>query len=297
MTEPRGTPSRDEVLAREREIMDRWAAGYDAASLTSSYVYRLEREAFADWVIDQLRSGGVEPSEASILDAGCGTGALIEMLARRGAGSLTGLDLSPEMLERGRARHLRQAEWIEGDIGEAGLRGRSFEAVTAVFTMHHLSDPADLFHLAASVLSPGGRLLLLEYDRAHSGEAPGADPAGGGDEDGEPPLRRRAGDLIRRAFARKNRRALDALPVLGRDFNPAHRLLSYDEIAGIAAATGGWELERVPRGALRPTLLYELVETSALDRAAARALGALDSVVSPRTGGTFQWVSARRRLL
>lgn len=75
------------------------------------------------------------PSAATLLELGCGTGALLAGLA--GGMSLTGIDLSPEMLKIA-ARNVPNARFVEGDITAFSLEER-FDAVICVFdTINHL---------------------------------------------------------------------------------------------------------------------------------------------------------------
>lgn len=71
-------------------------------------------------------------SARSVLDVGCGTGALLHQARRAGhAGRLCGLDPALGMLERARARS--DIEWILGDLGTTAWN-REFELV--VMTGH-----------------------------------------------------------------------------------------------------------------------------------------------------------------
>jgi SAM-dependent methyltransferase len=100
----------------------------------------------------------------SALDVGCGVGRWSLELARRGH-SVTGLDLSPYMIEvaRARASGLR-VSFAVGDVVSMNL-GRTFDLILCVTVVQHILDPA-LARIAierlASHLSPGGQLILLE---------------------------------------------------------------------------------------------------------------------------------------
>ena len=75
----------------------------------------------------------------SLLDAGCGTGALATEAARRGA-HVTAVDLSPKLVALARERSAREAlagrvDWLVGDMLDAGL-GR-FDYVVAMDSLIH----------------------------------------------------------------------------------------------------------------------------------------------------------------
>lgn len=207
------------------------------------------------------------------------------MLAERGVGRLTGFDLSPAMLAQAREKRISGASWVEGTIERPPLNGKQFDAVLACFTLHHLHDPAAFFKLLDRVLKREGRAFILDYDSTVDAWI---------DPQRSSPVKA-AGDVLRVAFARKNRRALATLPSPPRDFNPAHRFRGFQEIVAAAQGHGTWQLRRIPRGVLRPALMHELVEDSRLDRAIARVAGAADRRLAPRFGGIFQWVAGRRQ--
>jgi len=72
---------------------------------------------------------------ASILDAGCGTGSLALLLAQAGY-RVTGVDLSPEMIERARLKDPnRTVDWHVGDLTtlDLGVRFDATVSVTDVF--------------------------------------------------------------------------------------------------------------------------------------------------------------------
>ena len=273
------------TLAEERRIAETWAPDYDRAGFSNAYVYRIERARFAAWVAGTLRAAGRDPGKLALLDAGCGTGDVVERLSQEGFGDLTGLDLSTGMLRQARARNVPGARWVEGLIEEAPFDPCSFDVVLACFTLHHLADPSEFFRLANRVLRPEGWFYVLEFDR---GAAEWSASRGGR-------VRQAAGDLVRAAFARKNRRVLEAQPTLPRIFNPAHRLRGGKELRDAIPRPQDYALHRVSRGLLLPALLPVLVEESAFDRRLARWVEAVDNRLAPRTGGVFQWIAGRRR--
>lgn len=280
-------PELDEVLAAERRIMDGWAPHYDEAMLSNALVYKLEREEFADWILATLRrSGERDLAASSVLDVGCGTAYLLERLQQGGLGSVTGLDLSEAMLERAGARGLADATWVHGTVESADFPAASFDLITACFTLHHLHDPAAFFALVESSLRPGGWFFVLEYS--------GSAAAIGDRRSALGRAARRGGDLLRGAFAVKNRKALGRRPVAERHFNPAHRFLTFDQIVRSIGQPGAYDIDRLDRGVLLPTLIPALVEESRLDRSLARSLGAIDRRLAPRVGGLFQWIGGRR---
>lgn len=273
-----------EVLDEERRIMNLYAPHYDAATFTNSYVYRIQRAAFVDWMTATLRAGGRDPGTLSVLDVGCATGGVMELMSRSGFGGLAGIDLAEGMLVEARRRASAGASFVQATIEDAPFADASFDVIVACFTLHHLHDLGPFFRLVDRTLRPGGWFFALEYDDA-------AVTAGA-----RRGLRRALGDVVRRSFARKNRGALARRPVLPPLFNPAHRQLRFEDVGRAMVDPEAWELRRESRGVLLPALLPVLVEESALDRMVARLAGAADRRLERRVGGLFQWIAGRRRL-
>ncbi|MGH7662311.1 MAG: class I SAM-dependent methyltransferase [Vulcanimicrobiaceae bacterium] len=97
-----------------------------------------------------------------VLDVACGTGVVAVTAARRGA-HVTGLDLTPELLERAK-ENAEIAEvtvtWMEGDVEELPFANESFDVVTSQFG--HIFAPRPDVALAQMlrVLKRGGTLAI-----------------------------------------------------------------------------------------------------------------------------------------
>ena len=100
------------------------------------------------------------PTQPRVLDLGCGTGRPIaDYLTRQGA-RVTGLDVSPEMLELARG-HAPQGDWRLGDMRSFDL-GMQFDGVISFDAFFHLTPDAQRSTLAriADHLKLDGMLLL-----------------------------------------------------------------------------------------------------------------------------------------
>lgn len=97
---------------------------------------------------------------AAAIDLGCGSGMLVRRLAAR-ADRVTGVDLSPRMIERARADAPTNADLRVGDFMTLDLRAEAYDAVCSVATLHHLPLDAALAR-AASLVRPGGWLLVVD---------------------------------------------------------------------------------------------------------------------------------------
>ncbi|MHB8572635.1 MAG: ubiquinone/menaquinone biosynthesis methyltransferase [Candidatus Dormibacteria bacterium] len=95
------------------------------------------------------------------LDVGAGTGKLAEELHRRGM-NVTGVDVSPGMLERAR-RRFPEIRWLEGDATALPCPDQGFDAVTMAFVLRNVHDRRAALREAFRVLRPGGRFAMLEF--------------------------------------------------------------------------------------------------------------------------------------
>lgn len=123
------------------------------------------REAVAEAALTAQHGRGAR----SVLEIGCGTGALTEKLFRAGA-RITALDQSPEMLELARERlpHVPELELLERTASEIDrLPAGSFDAVVASFALSEMSRSERRFVLARARerLRPGGVLVIADEVR------------------------------------------------------------------------------------------------------------------------------------
>jgi SAM-dependent methyltransferase len=91
-----------------------------------------------------------------VLDLGCGSGSLLDVLERRGQ-RVIGIDVRPEGLARARKRH-PDALLLRAEADRLPLRDGVLDAVVALDVLEHVDDAAALAEVAR-VLRPGGLLL------------------------------------------------------------------------------------------------------------------------------------------
>lgn len=100
------------------------------------------------------------------LDIGCGDGLLARKLANR-AGSVTGVDRSPQMIRLARADVPENVTFMEADyLDGTSLDEGTYDFVSAVAVVHHTEFEHAVGRLV-SLLAPGGRLVIvgLAYNR------------------------------------------------------------------------------------------------------------------------------------
>lgn len=99
------------------------------------------------------------PGEATILDAGCGTGGLIRREAAKWPGwGWTGVDVDP--LACSLARERTGARIVEAPLERLPFGDATFDAVTCADVIYHLEDDLAALRELQRVLKPGGRLVL-----------------------------------------------------------------------------------------------------------------------------------------
>lgn len=102
-----------------------------------------------------------------VLDLGCGTGLAGEVFKPLAA-RLDGIDLSPAMIEKARARdiydHLAVAD-LERALAQAGP---AYDLILAADTLVYLGDLAGIFRAAAARLAPDG-FFLFTVEKAAAG--------------------------------------------------------------------------------------------------------------------------------
>jgi ubiquinone/menaquinone biosynthesis C-methylase UbiE len=122
---------------------------------------------------------------ARVLEAGCGTGLILQRLAPRAAAAV-GLDLSTGMLRRARERGLPV---VQGSITDLPFPDAAFDVVCSFKVLAHVARIHDALAELSRVTRPGGHLVLEFYnplslrwlikrmkpptaisDRAHDGE-------------------------------------------------------------------------------------------------------------------------------
>jgi ubiquinone/menaquinone biosynthesis C-methylase UbiE len=106
-------------------------------------------------------------TDKTLLDVGCGDGALASALARRGA-IVTGLDADPAMIAAARRRteiEATQLHLVEGQAERLPFDDVAFDCVLAVTVLCFIREAERAVMEMARVLKPGGRLVIGELGR------------------------------------------------------------------------------------------------------------------------------------
>ena len=127
-----------------------------------------------DFVVDSFAGvanpwslGHVEPGEDVLdLGSGAGTDSLVAALMVGSAGSVTGIDMTPEMIANARegasALDLAHVTFVEGEIEELPFEDESFDVVISNGVIDLLPDKEVVFASIYRVLRPGGRIQFAD---------------------------------------------------------------------------------------------------------------------------------------
>jgi 2-polyprenyl-6-hydroxyphenyl methylase / 3-demethylubiquinone-9 3-methyltransferase len=121
-----------------------------------------------DTIAAHFRRSGDGPLEGlEMLDIGCGAGLLAEPLSRLGA-SVTGLDPAAASIEIARAHAAAtgaELTYRTGTVEDLAGEGAKFDVVLAMEVVEHVNDVAAFVASAASLVRPGGLIVLSTLNR------------------------------------------------------------------------------------------------------------------------------------
>ena len=121
-------------------------------------VYNMSRKDYPDVLAEVVKEPFLD-----LLDAGCGTGAMLAMLKRDYSDrNYTGVDLSEKMIETAIKKHIAGICFVAGDCENLPFADNSFDVVTCSMSFHHYPNPEKFFMSLYRVLRPGGRFILRD---------------------------------------------------------------------------------------------------------------------------------------
>lgn len=146
-----------------RQLFDQFSVDYDARML-AQLQYRAP--SILRQFAELLGLGGTK--RHAILDLGCGTGLMGEAVkdwARR----LDGVDLSPQMIERARAKGIYDALDVADICAPPVEPGGGYDLIFAADTLVYLGDLAPLFAAVRDRLEDGGSFLFTTESKEGDG--------------------------------------------------------------------------------------------------------------------------------
>jgi ubiquinone/menaquinone biosynthesis C-methylase UbiE len=142
--------------ARQRRVWDKSAPSYDKQI---AFFERIWFGGGREWLTQRV--------EGRVLEVAIGTG--LNLPHYPADATITGIELSPAMLAiaRQRAADLgRDVDLREGDAEHLPFDDASFDTVVCALSLCTIPDPGAAIREMRRVLTPGGRLLLLDHIRS-----------------------------------------------------------------------------------------------------------------------------------
>lgn len=128
-----------------------------------------------DDIIGKILDIGNVKAGADVLDVACGTGVLFPDYFARNVGTLTAIDISPEMAKIAQSK-FSDVQVICGDVETTDF-GRKFDCIMVYNAFPHFPDPENLIKVLSGLLKPGGTLTVAhgmsraQIDHHHEGVA------------------------------------------------------------------------------------------------------------------------------
>lgn len=144
-------------------FFDRLAPGWDADMIRHDDIIR-----------KILDIAGVQAG-ADVLDVACGTGVLFPDYLARNVGSLTAIDISPEMAKIAQSK-FPEVQVLCADVETADF-GSKFDCIVVYNAFPHFPNPENLIRVLSGLLKPGGTLTVAhgmsraQIDHHHEGSA------------------------------------------------------------------------------------------------------------------------------
>jgi len=142
--------SSDPTISEQQRFWETWNATMRDPEHLNEWCIRR-----AEVIFQFFRSLNLE--NPRILDFGCGTGWLSEMLSKYG--HVTGVDLAESAIATAKSR-VPQGTFFAGDIFKISLPSDHFDVVVSQEVIAHVPDQVAYLDRAADVLKPGGHLII-----------------------------------------------------------------------------------------------------------------------------------------
>jgi SAM-dependent methyltransferase len=136
---------------------------YEDLDSSATLKEKARRGLFARLLDEQI------PDSAWVLEAGCGTGQLGNLLALTPSRTVVSTDVSLSSLRLGQAfkrqNQIEASTFVQMNLFRPALRPASFDVVICTGVLHHTSAPRRGFRILGRLVKPGGYILVGLYNR------------------------------------------------------------------------------------------------------------------------------------
>ncbi|MGD2131610.1 MAG: methyltransferase domain-containing protein [Maricaulaceae bacterium] len=143
-----------DIPSAQVDFWDRWNAEFREQALDRPSTD--QRDVVLRW-LDRL-----DRNDLNIIEVGCGAGWLCRSLTR--FGDVVATDLAEGAVSRAAARS-PEVDFVAGDFMELDFGAQSFDVVIALEVLSHVPDQAAFVAKLATLLRPGGALMLATQNR------------------------------------------------------------------------------------------------------------------------------------
>lgn len=144
-----------DYVSQSRKHFNRQAAEYDN---NTSYYYSGPAKISCKDAVEYLSNYEFD----TLLDVGCGTGFLIDQLAKIKSTTYYGVDISENMLSVAISKNIKGTNFVEGVADCLPFRSNTFDVVTCIQSFHHYPDSDKAMKEVLRVLKPGGLYFLSD---------------------------------------------------------------------------------------------------------------------------------------
>ena len=138
-----------------KEHFNKQAQVYDS---NSSWYYSREGKISSYFIKDYLKDLNFD----KLLDVGCGTAFLIDLLSKEHNANFYGLDLSDKMIDIARSKNIKNAEFVVGKSNELPYDNDTFDIVVCSQSFHHYPYQDAAVEEVYRVLKKGGIYILSD---------------------------------------------------------------------------------------------------------------------------------------
>ena len=149
-------------MATNKKQLEAWNGGESVHYVDHADRYDRQLEPFTEALLVQVRAA----PHRSLLDVGCGCGALT-LAAARIADSAVGVDFSAPLTavasERARTSRIDNVEFVVADAQTYAFAPGAFDLVVSQFGLMFFDDPVGAFSNLRRALAPDGRLAFISW--------------------------------------------------------------------------------------------------------------------------------------